>query len=316
MKIAFVVDRYLPNIGGSTYYIQQLSEECVGRGIDVAVVTENQTDEINGVKVSCSPSDLNGNDLVVVHGCEMSVQRYVIENYDRIDSKILLLPIEPSYGDDVFAAAQNVHAVGCSTLEDWHWAYSAGVYEYAHSVTHGIDKEYSTGAKGVFKEKFGIPTNKRMFLSCGGYYENKQMKELVDSFIEANIDDAILVTTGHCRFDNMPPDSDNVFNIYVKDQRDIKNAIADADCYIMNSSVEGFGMVILEAMINRTPWVARNIAGAKMLSDFGVTYSTKEELVDILRTGMIDSSMVDDGYDFVVKNHLSCHTVDKIISII
>lgn len=315
MKIAFVIDRYLPNIGGGTYYTQQLAEECVRRGLDVTVVTEDQHDEINGVHVRCLPSDVNDKDLVVVHGCDMHVQRYIINNYETINSRILLLPIEPSYGPEVFRAAQNVYAVGCSTLEDWNWAYAMGVYHKAHSITHGIDKDSNIGTKGLFKGHFGIPQDKKMYLSCGGYYENKQMKQLVDAFLCADVPDTVLVTTGYCRFDNMPANSENVFNLYVDDPRDIKNAIADADCYIMNSNLEGFGMVILEAMINKTPWIGRNIAGARLLSEFGTTYSTKQELIDIL-SGTIDSSKVDEGYEFILNNHLISHTVDKILSLI
>jgi glycosyltransferase involved in cell wall biosynthesis len=315
MKIAFAVNNYPPAIGGSAYYIQQLAEECVGRGHDVTVLTESQHGEAGKVHVRCSPEHVQDKDLVVVHGCDMSVQKYIILNYEHINSKLLLLPIEPSYSREVFRAAQNIHAVGCSTIEDWEWAYAAGVYQKAYSITHGINKDTNIGVRGIFKDKFAIPQDKKMFLSCGGYYENKQMNELVDAFWLADVPDTVLVTTGYCRFDNIPSDSDNVFNLYVEDPNDIKNALADSDCYIMNSSNEGFGMVILEAMINRTPWIGRNIAGARLLSDFGTTYSTKEELVGILR-GTVDDSMVDVGYDHVVRNHLVSHTVDSILSVI
>ena len=63
----------------------------------------------------------------------------------------------------------------------------------------------------------------------------------------------------------------------------LKDAIADADCYVMNSDAEGFGLVILESMINKTPWIARNIAGAKLLSEFGEVYETEDELVNFYK---------------------------------
>lgn len=314
MKICFAINAYVPYIGGGTYYIQQLAEECVKRGIDTTVVTKLQTGEINGVRVECRPEHLNDKDLVVVHGCEMMVQKYIITNYDKINSKILILPIEPSFSDETIRAAQNVHAVGCSTLEDWHWAYTVGAYDRAYSIPHSIDANTNIGIKGEFRKKFGIPQDKKMYLSCGGYYENKQMKELVDAFLIADIPNSVLVTTGYCRFDNMPYDYDNVFNLYIEDPRDIKNAIADAHCYVMNSSQEGFGMVILEAMINKTPWIGRHIAGAKLLSDYGTTYFTKDQLIEILKED-VDSSKVEAGYNHIVNNHLVSHTVDRIVAL-
>ena len=315
MKICFVIDKYLPNVGGGTYYVQQLAEECVSRGIDVTVVTESQNDEINGVKVECKPSFLNDNDLVVVHGSGPSPQRYVVANYKKINSRMLILPIEPSNSSELLEAAQNVYAVGCSTIEDWEWAESVGLNKNVHYIPHSINKETNIGTKGLFKKKLGIDENTKMFLSCGGYWDNKRMKQLVGAFLIANVPDSVLVTTGYCRFDNIPKDSDNVMNMYLEDVADVKNAMADADCYIMNSIIEGFGMVILEAMINKVPWIGQNIAGARLLSDFGTTYSSQEQLIEILR-GDIDSSKVDDGYIHIVNNHLVSHTVDRILALI
>lgn len=315
MKICFVIDKYLPNIGGGTHYVQQLAEECVSRGIEVTVVTESQRGRINGVNVECDPSFLDNNDLVVVHGYGPSPQRHVISNYKKIKSKILLLPIEPSDSKKLLEAAQNVYAVGCSTLEDWEWAKSAGLHQKAHHIPHGINKKTNIGTRGIFKKGLGIGEDTKMFLSCGGYWENKRMKELVSAFLIANVPDAVLVTTGYCRFDNIPKNSKNVINIHIGNTEDVKDAMADADCYIMNSSSEGFGMVILEAMINRVPWIGENIAGARLLSDFGTTYSSQERLVEILREG-VDSSKVDSAYLHVVNNHLVSHTVDRILSLI
>jgi len=111
------------------------------------------------------------------------------------------------------------------------------------------------------------------------------MIELAEAFKKADLKDAILVTTGYDnRFNIMPHASDNVMPLMVEDPKDIKDAIVDADCYVMNSSEEGFGLVILESMINKTPWISRNIAGAKLLSRYGTVYDTEEQLTEILKT--------------------------------
>ena len=108
----------------------------------------------------------------------------------------------------------------------------------------------------------------------------------------------------------MPHASENVIPLMVEDPRDIKDAIADADCYIMNSDAEGFGLVLLESMLNKTPWISRNIAGAKVLAKYGTTYDTEKELVEILRRWRTPD--VSSAYEYVVNNHLIKNTVDDI----
>ena len=170
---------------------------------------------------------------------------------------------------------------------------------------------------GKFKDKYNIPKDKKMFLSCGGYWPNKKMIELAAAFNKANLKDAILVTTGYDnRFDIMPKASENVIPLMVEDPKDIKNAIADADCYIMNSDAEGFGLVILESMINKTPWISRNIAGAKLLAQFGKVYETEEELIPLLQNFTKNEEKIEKSYQYVIKNNLIANTVDDILKLI
>jgi glycosyltransferase involved in cell wall biosynthesis len=143
------------------------------------------------------------------------------------------------------------------------------------------------------------------------------MIELADAFRQANLKDAILVTTGYDnRFGIMPHASETVIPLMVEDPMDVKDAIADADCYVMNSDAEGFGLVILESMLNKTPWIARNIAGAKLLKDFGTVYETEDQLTAVL--GLFDNMQTREtsAYEYVIKNHLISNTVDDILSLI
>jgi glycosyltransferase involved in cell wall biosynthesis len=115
----------------------------------------------------------------------------------------------------------------------------------------------------------------------------------------------------------MPHASENVIPLMVEDPKDVKDAIADADCYIMNSDAEGFGLVILESMLNKTPWIARNIAGAKLLARFGTVYDTEEQLTEILKSwNPADCVKTALSYKYVLQNHLIKHTVDDILSLI
>jgi glycosyltransferase involved in cell wall biosynthesis len=317
MKICFVVHRYAPFPGGSEYYVQQMAEECVQRHHDVTVIAGEHKGDLNGVRVTSEAHYLQDQDLVVVHGGDVSVQNFVLSNAKNINSPMLYMIIKPSDSDVCVKALHDVAFVGCSAPEDWDHVKKHGVESKAHKVIHGISPVDCIGMMGRFKQKYGIPADKKMFLSCGGYWPNKKMMELARAFEQADLKDAILVTTGYDnRFGIMPHASDKVFPLMVDDPKDVKDAIADADCYLMNSDAEGFGLVILESMINRTPWISRNIAGAKLLSGHGQVYNTEDELVELLRKFERNDDKVANAFEYVIKNHLIKNTVDDIEALI
>ena len=311
MKLCFVVHRYAPFPGGSEYYVQQMAEEALSRGHDVTVLAGEHRGSLNGVKVTSEVSSLINKDLVIVHGGDVHVQNYVLSMAKNINSPILYLIIKPSESPVCLQALKDVKYIGCSSLEDWNHVQKWKVNNKSVQVRHGISLQDCTGTQGKVKDKYSIPKNKRMFLSCGGYWPNKKMIELADAFRTANLEDSVLVTTGYDNRHNiMPHASENVIPLMVEDPRDIKDAIADADCYVMNSDAEGFGLVLLESMLNKTPWISRNIAGAKVLAKYGTTYDTEKELVEILRRWRTPD--VSAAYEYVVNNHLIKNTVDDI----
>lgn len=317
MKICFVVHRYAPFPGGSEYYVQQMAEECVQRHHDVTVIAGEHKGDLNGVRVTSEAHYLHDQDIVVVHGGDVGVQNWVLANAKNINSPMLYMIIKPSDSQITVQAMHDVAFIGCSAPEDWEHVKKYGLESKAHKVIHGISPTDCIGTKGKFKQKYGIPEGKTMFLSCGGYWPNKKMIELADAFRQANLKDAVLVTTGYDnRFGIMPHASENVIPLMVEDPMDVKDAIADADCYVMNSDAEGFGLVILESMINKTPWIARNIAGAKLLSEFGEVYETEDELVKLLQAFYRKDKKVEYAYHYVIQNHLIKNTVDDILSLI
>lgn len=319
MKLCFIVHRYAPFPGGSEYYVQQMAEECVNRGHDVTVIAAEHKGDLNGVKVTNSGQRVfEKYDLMIVHGGDVSVQNQILMNAKTIPSPILYLLIKPSESSVCLQALNDVKYIGCSTLEDWKHTEKWFVQEKSRKVTHGISPKDCTGVKGVFKKKYNIPEDKQMFLSCGGYWHNKKMIELANTFQKANLKDAILVTTGYDNRSNlMPIASEIVFPLMIEDPQDVKNAIADAECYIMNSDSEGFGLVILEAMLNKTPWISRDIAGASLLREYGNTYTTESQLIDILQNFHTNSSdeflVLEGAYQCVTQNYLIKNTVDDIL---
>ena len=316
-KICFVVHRYAPFPGGSEYYVQQMAEECVQRHHDVTVLAGEHKGHLNGVRLTSDANDLLNKDLIVVHGGDVNVQNFVLTNAKQINSPILYMLIKPSESNICLQALQDVKFIGCSAPEDWEHVNKFGVESKSHKVIHGISPNDCIGELDKFKDKYNIPKDKKMFLSCGGYWPNKKMIELAAAFNKANLKDAILVTTGYDnRFDIMPKASENIIPLMVEDPKDIKNAIADADCYIMNSDAEGFGLVILESMINKTPWISRNIAGAKLLAQFGEVYETEEELIPLLQNFTKNEEKIEKSYQYVIKNNLIANTVNDILKLI
>lgn len=317
-KICFVVHRYAPFPGGSEYYVQQMAEECVQRHHDVTVVAGEHKGSFNGVRVSSDANDLMDKDLVVVHGGDVGVQNFVLEHAQAINSPVLYMLIKPSESPTCLKGLRDAKFIGCSAPEDWEHVKKWKQEHKSHKVIHGISPTDCIGTEGRFKKKYNIPEGKTMFLSCGGYWPNKKMIELADAFKKADLPNAVLVTTGYDnRFGLMPHAAPNVIPLMVEDPKDIKDAIADADCYVMNSSEEGFGLVILESMINKTPWIARNIAGAKLLARFGTVYDTEEQLVEVLKNWNAgDCVKTALAYKYVLQNHLIKNTVDDILKLI
>ena len=85
----------------------------------------------------------------------------------------------------------------------------------------------------------------------------------------------------------------------------------------MHSFKEGFGLVLLESMLNNTPWAARHGSGARVCQLHGFTYTEDDQLVKYLRDfkGM-DSSKISSAYNYVTSKHLIKNTVDDILKVI
>ena len=313
----FVVHRYAPFPGGSENYVRDMAEESVRRGHEVWVLSGEHAGNLNNVNVTSDGNILSTPfDLIIVHGGDVGVQDFVLHNSHRIPSPILFMLILPSDSATYRYAKDNVKFIGCSTLEDWNWVNTNNVSEKARKVIHGIDPVISTGIPG-FKSKYNIHTP-YMFLSSGGYWPNKAMKELVDLFNSVGRTDTTLVLTGYDNRHNlMPAESEFVKPLMIEDRADMLSAVVDADLYIMHSFREGFGLVLLESMLNKTPWAARNNAGAKLLHEYGFTYDSDDELYNYIREFNFNKEdQISRAFNYVNNNHLIKNTVDDILGLI
>jgi len=305
----------VPYPGGSEYYTAAMAEEALSRGHEVAVFAGEHQGDYNGVHVTSDPQILGWPwDLIVVHGGDVGIQNFVLSNATRIPSPILYMLILPSNSDVCVQALKDCAYLGWSTPDDVNHIRKHGQSDKAKRVRHGIKLNESLGKPG-FKSKHGI--TKRMFLSCGGYWPNKKMRELAEVFKRAELNDAVLVTCGYDnRMDLMPAASNNVVPLLIDDKADVLSAISEADCYLMHSNQEGFGLVILESMLNETPWISRQIAGAAMLNKFGQTYQTDNQLIGLLKDFDPNKHDLESAKQYVLDNHTIRSTVDDIEQII
>jgi hypothetical protein len=315
MKFLFVVHRYgYP--GGSEYFTQAMAEEAKSRGHEVAILAGEHKGDYNGVRVSNDANILLLNwDLIIVHGADVAVQNFVLQVAKDVPSPMLYMLILPSNSPTALKALHDCAYLGWSTSEDLNHIKNNNVTNKAVNVRHGIKYQDSLGKLG-FKEKYNIKNH--MFLSAGGYWPNKKMIELADLFVQANIPDAVLVITGYDNRSNLMPMAvpGKVIPLLIDDKAEVLSAISEANCYVMHSDKEGFGLVLLESMLNRTPWISRHIAGAAKLKEFGKTYHTDDELISLLQNFEPTEFNVDVAEQYILNNHLIKHTVTDIESII
>jgi glycosyltransferase involved in cell wall biosynthesis len=317
-KIFFVVHRYAPFPGGSENHVRDMAEECVARGHYAAVFTGEHKGDLNGVHVTSDPNVLLDPswDLIVVHGGDVGVQNFVLTNIDRIPSKVLFVLIRPSDSQIYDEAIRKCYKVGCCTLEDWDFVKQKNILHKSVRINYGVDEKNCVGTSG-FREKYNIQT-KYMIVSCGGFWPNKAMNELSNIVNEIGRDDMTLVLTGYDNRHNIiPQETKFVKPIMVEDRNDVMSAIKESDLYVMHSFSEGFGLVLLESMLNKTPWVARGIAGAKLMKEFGFTYESdsqlKEYLIDFPTS---NNPKLEDAHEYAILNHSIKVTVNDILKCI
>jgi len=116
--------------------------------------------------------------------------------------------------------------------------------------------------------------------------------------------------------ENAPGSTSNVFVQKGKSKELVMRAVASADAYIMHSYEEGFGLVLIEAMLNKTPWIARCVGGAYDMRHYGIVYTDDTSLVDTLNSGIYELKDTKKSYDYAMTEHTITSTCDDIEDIL
>jgi len=337
-KILFVVHRAPPFPGGSENYVKNMAEEMLRRGHKPAIYANEHKGSYNGIPVTNDHNSLVADwDLIVVHGGDCVSQDMAHINAAMIKSPVLYMIIKPSSS---FVCAQGLkyhRFLGYSTSEDQKFlkAYGpVGTFKQTRNrmrrVRHGVNLKETLGQpifSNFMLDKKGIRAGD-LFLSVGGWWPHKQMNNLAEAFWEANRPNSILALCGYDANSGPVPSERHheEWNRHVVTFTDLPKemimaAMCEAKAYIMNSTEEGFGLVLLEAMLNHTPWIARNIAGAKDLhninADFGLVYDTEKQLTQMLGYDiLLENRDVQKAYEYAMANHTieaTCNDLEDIL---
>lgn len=306
-KLLFVVHRYVPFPGGSEYFTRDMAEESLKRGHDVTVLAHVNQGDINGIRVTNDYNILVNEkfDLIVVHGGDVISQDVVHTNAYQINRKspVLYMLILPSHSEACINGAHAHRFIGYSTLEDINFLKEQDLLDKGREIRHGIPYHPMVRTR--------VPDGKTIFMSAGGFAPHKNMKALADLFEKNSLENQELHLYGYSRED-VPKETEKVKVFLEQPKSVVDAALVNADAYIMHSTQEGFGLVLLEAMSHKVPWIARKIAGAKLLERFGTTYETDEELIGHIQNFKRNSVDVYRALDYFHANHTIQKTVDDI----
>jgi glycosyltransferase involved in cell wall biosynthesis len=293
MKILFVVHRAYPYNGGSEYNVKLISENLANIGYDVSVLTDVLNGDYGNVKVISDRNVIFTDvyDWIIVHGNDMPVQDFVLNNITNIKSKVLYWMIKPSDSRSAINGFKYATTIGWGTSYDYDYAVKYDCVNKANYIRYASDIENSLGCK--FEKQF------KYFCSSGGFSYHKGFDELAIIFTELNLKDTKLILTGYLG-DCPTYNNNNIICLSINSRDEYLNILSNSDLYIMNSYNEGFGLVLLDSMINKIPWISRNIAGATDMVRYGDVYSSIDNLKQLLLNYKRDENKIESAYQHIV----------------
>lgn len=323
-RVCLVVHRAFPFSGGSEAFVHWMAKEFVHRGYETWVLTDLHQGDRDGVHITSDRTILDTQrfDLVVVHGGNCSTQDYL--HSKKWPFPVLYLIILPSESPICLKGLENASHIGWSTEQDLSYVMWHGCKDKLTYVRHGIPADKLPPFTDYFKLEYGLE-NKRVVLSVGGFWEHKGFRELAEVFNEVKPKDLVLCLIGYAFPEKAPMETKWVRTFYGFTSEQVYGAMADASLYVMNSKEEGFGLVLLEAMLFGVPWAARPVGGVVCDDMYGrgLVYGGDGEeedngrghLMQIIRDldkGKLEYPSITDNLDYVRRERSIKNTVNDI----
>jgi len=149
---------------------------------------------------------------------------------------------------------------------------SLGAANKTHIIPHGIDTTiFYKHNKMLMRNKYNIPRDKFIILFVSEHMHNyNKSLELLVQAISTLHKDIVLVTCGN-------PDeytNNRVPHIhlgFIKDKSKLAQVYSSADCTVVMSRTESFGLTALESIACGTPVLASDVGGLSDIIDHHVT---------------------------------------------
>jgi glycosyltransferase involved in cell wall biosynthesis len=238
----------------------------------------------------------------------------------------MYLLIKPHNNPIMYEGMKNAKWMGCATLLDIGFVINAGYKDKIKVIKYGINPPSPELllSRDELDVKFGLNPNKDIVLSCGGFWPHKGFKGLAECFRNANPHSLQLVLTGYdWQGYDKSIESENIKQLYLEDLIDVYSFMFHAEQYVMNSTDEGFGLVLLEASFYGVPWLSRAVGGAPDLAEagLGMLYETDETLMTWIRR--FDENMVrlnpatpEELHDYVVEHYDPMVVTENLLSVL
>lgn len=271
--------------GGTESVARDLAWGLLQKGYDFTILTETSVGDHTPIHVTGDLNILRSADVVFQVGAFSMMDYEVLEMRRRrlFQAPLLVWSIEPCekffrwMTDPQTGLPQDKIMFAYSVEYALHHLQHVGLGHLGVKIRYGVPTV--VGRPG-FRKKRGITTSK-MFLTAGGFDIRKKQHELIKTFKEVNPPDTTLVVTGHRGLGNAPQEQEGVRVLVPDDRQELMDAMFESDLLIMNSEAEGFGLVLLEAMFNKTPWAANKVGATRFkedLADYGYVYENEDGL--------------------------------------
>lgn len=137
--------------------------------------------------------------------------------------------------------------------------------------------EFEAAPARGFREKHGIPADKKLLLYAGGFYDNKGVPLLVEAAARCESDVELVLIGKDPAAGSTKAETERLIAelkapvriLGVVPREDLVKAFFESDLFLMGSRFEGYGIVLLEAMAARLPFVSTPAGAAPDLAAKG-----------------------------------------------
>jgi len=130
------------------------------------------------------------------------------------------------------------------------------------------------------KEKLNIPIGSYVFGSIGRFHPQKGFDLLLEAFIRANLKNTYLILAGR-HSENFKKYNSEKIKI-IDHQQELDYFFNSIDCFVMPSRWEGFGLILLEAMVFKIPIISSVTEGnEEWISDYPILTFQNENIAEL-----------------------------------